>query len=273
MHYHRSAVQAAKCGGVCGGSDLLKTVVNLNEMPSVVCGSFEPRFLALPQEILVTVMREHQKYFSVLDAQGDLLPAFLAVVNLQSDEKGLIRSGHERVLRARLADAAFFWDTDRKAALIDRQNALKNVLFQEKLGSYYDKTQRVLELLPQVAAALGRKEITGELESAARIFKCDLITEMVKEFTDLQGIVGGLYARAEGYPESVWRAVYEQYYPKSANSASPSSETGAILALVDRLDTVCGCFCVGLIPLRFRGPVCGPSVRPMAFSKSSSTTG
>jgi glycyl-tRNA synthetase beta chain len=242
-------LQAAKCGGrLLEDPDLLKTVVNLNEMPSVVCGSFEPRFLALPQEILVTVMREHQKYFSVLDAQGDLLPAFLAVVNLQSDEKGLIRSGHERVLRARLADAAFFWDTDRKAALIDRQNALKNVLFQEKLGSYYDKTQRVLELLPQVAAALGRKEITGELESAARIFKCDLITEMVKEFTDLQGIVGGLYARAEGYPESVWRAVYEQYYPKSANSASPSSETGAILALVDRLDTVCGCFCVGLIP-------------------------
>lgn len=241
--------EAAKCGGrLLEDPDLLRTVVNLNEMPSVICGSFEPRFLELPQEILITVMREHQKYFSVLNPQGDLLPVFLAVVNLQSDEKGLIRSGHERVLRARLADAAFFWDTDRRAKLIDRADLLKNVLFQEKLGSYYDKTHRVLELLPQVATALGRKEITGDLESAARIFKCDLITEMVKEFTDLQGIVGGLYARAEGYPEAVWRAVYEQYYPKSANSASPSSMTGAILALVDRLDTVCGCFCVGLIP-------------------------
>ncbi len=241
--------EAAQCGGsLLEDPELLKTVVNLNEMPSVIRGSFEPRFLALPQEILITVMREHQKYFCVRNDQGELLPVFLAVINLQSDEKGHIRSGHERVLRARLADAAFFWETDRKIRLEDRENALKSVLFQEKLGSYYDKTQRVLALLPQVADALGRREIIADLERAARLFKCDLITEMVKEFTDLQGVVGGLYARAEGHPEAVWRAVYEQYYPKSANAASPSSETGALLALVDRLDTVCGCFCIGLIP-------------------------
>jgi glycyl-tRNA synthetase beta chain len=247
----QSALQkeATTCGGrLLDDPDLLKTVVNLNEMPSVICGSFEQRFLSLPKEILITVMREHQKYFCVLNDKGELMPVFLAVVNLQSDMSGLIRTGHERVLRARLADAAFFWDTDRKSSLIDRESELKNVLYQEKLGSYYDKTQRVLALLPKVAQALDKNDLLPDLEPAAHMFKCDLITEMVKEFTDLQGIVGGLYARAEGYPPAVWKAVYEQYYPKSANSASPSSNTGAILALVDRLDTVCGCFSVGLIP-------------------------
>jgi glycyl-tRNA synthetase beta chain len=243
-------LQAAEaCGGhLLEDSDLLKTVVNLNEAPSIVRGGFEPRFLSLPQEILITVMREHQKYFSVLDDSKHLLPSFLAVVNLPSDPDHIIQSGHERVLRARLADAAFFWDTDLKTKLKDREPALKNVLFQEKLGSYYDKSQRVLALLPPITEALGRSALLSDLEIAAHIFKCDLITEMVKEFTDLQGVVGGLYARTEGYPPAVWRAIYEQYYPKSTNAASPSSETGALLALVDRLDTVCGCFCVGLIP-------------------------
>ncbi len=237
----------------CGGQrlddpDLLRTVVNLNEAPSIVCGSFESRFLSLPKEILITVMREHQKYFSVLNAAKELLPVFLAVVNLQSDPDHVIQSGHERVLRARLADAAFFWDTDLRTTLKDREVSLKNVLFQEKLGSYYDKSQRVLALLPPITRALGCSHLLADLEVAAHLFKCDLITEMVKEFTDLQGVVGGLYAKAEGYPDSVWRAIYEQYYPKSTSAPSPSSETGAVLALADRLDTVCGCFCVGLIP-------------------------
>jgi glycyl-tRNA synthetase beta chain len=238
---------------ICGGRlledpDLLKIVVNLNEAPSVIRGAFEERFLSLPQEILITVMREHQKYFSVLGETERLLPVFLAVVNLQSDPDHIIRAGHERVLRARLTDAAFFWDTDRKARLADREAALRNVLFQEELGSYHDKTRRVLALLPQFTRALGRPDLLPDLEVAGHLFKCDLITEMVKEFTDLQGIVGGLYARAEGYPATVWRAVYEQYYPKSTSAPSPASDTGAILALVDRLDTVCGCFCVGLVP-------------------------
>jgi glycyl-tRNA synthetase beta chain len=240
---------AQACGGrLLDDPDLLNTVVNLNEAPSVVRGSFETRFLALPKEILITVMREHQKYFSVLDEKDELLPVFLAVVNLQSGDNQIIRAGHERVLRARLADAAFFWETDRKLKLGEREAALKNVLFQEKLGSYYDKTQRVLVLLPQICQAIARSERLPDLIPAAHLFKCDLITEMVKEFTDLQGIVGGLYARAEGFAPDVWRAIYEQYYPKSTSSASPSYETGAILALADRLDTVCGCFSIGLIP-------------------------
>jgi glycyl-tRNA synthetase beta chain len=241
--------EAAAAGGhPLDDPDLLRTVVNLNEAPSIVRGSFENRFLKLPQEILITVMREHQKYFSVLGDSGQLLPVFLAVVNLYSDPKGIIRAGHERVLRARLADAAFFWDTDRKAKLGDREESLKNVLFQEKLGSYYDKTQRVLAMIPRAVQSLGLENLLRDLEIAGHLFKCDLITEMVKEFTDLQGIVGGLYARAEGMDENVWRAIYEQYCPKSTNSASPSTKAGALLAMLDRLDTVCGCFSIGLIP-------------------------
>jgi glycyl-tRNA synthetase beta chain len=241
--------EAENCGGVLlEDSDLLKTVVNLNELPSVIRGSFERRFLELPDEILITVMREHQKYFSVLEHGARLLPFFLTVINLQSDPEGIIRAGHERVLRARLADAAFFWETDRKTRLEEREPVLKNVLFQEKLGSYHDKTQRVLSLLPRVSQFLNREDLLQDLATAARLFKCDLVTDMVKEFTDLQGVVGGLYARAEGYPENVWRAVYEQYYPKSTGSPSPSTVSGAILALIDRLDTVCGCFSIGLIP-------------------------
>ena len=241
--------EAAACGGqLLDDPALLDTVVNLNEAPSIVRGAFEQRFLALPKEILITVMREHQKYFCVLDASGELLPVFLAVVNLQSDPDQAIQTGHERVLRARLADAAFFWETDSKTKLAERELSLKNVLFQEKLGSYHDKSQRVLTLLPKIAQALDRIDLKSDLEVAAHLYKCDLVTEMVKEFTDLQGIVGGLYARQEGYPRAVWRAIYEQYFPKSTSSPSPISDTGAILALVDRLDTVCGCFCVGLIP-------------------------
>jgi glycyl-tRNA synthetase beta chain len=241
--------QAESCGGrLLDDPDLLKTVVNLNEAPSVICGTFEQRFLSLPKEILITVMREHQKYFSVLDQAGQLLPVFLAVVNIETDRSHIIRTGHERVLRARLADAAFFWETDRKIPLQQREEALKHVLFQEKLGSYYEKNQRLRTLLPRIADALRCSGIASDLKTAAHLCKCDLITEMVKEFTDLQGVVGGLYARTEGYPETVWRAVYEQYEPKSTISSSPGSQTGAILALVDRLDSVCGCFSVGLIP-------------------------
>ena len=235
-------------GRLLNDPELLETVVNLNEAPSVVRGSFEDRFLALPKEILVTVMREHQKYFSVLSDSEELMPVFLAVVNLQTEQKDAIRTGHERVLRARLDDAAFFWDTDRKTKLNDREAQLKNVVFQEKLGTYYDKNQRVFTLLSKVARTIGCTEKIQDLEKACHIFKCDLVTEMVKEFTDLQGIVGGLYARAEGFPETVWKAIYEQYLPKSADAPSPETKTGAILALVDRLDTVCGCFTVGLIP-------------------------
>ncbi len=234
--------------------DLLNTVINLNEFPSVICGAFDRRFLDLPEEILVTVMREHQKYFSVVNAEGRLLPFFLAVINLAADPGGKIRAGHERVLRARFADAEFFWNTDRKTRLADREASLRNVLFQQKLGSYYEKTQRVMTLLSDVAAAVGCADEIHDLRVAAQMLKCDLVTEMVKEFTDLQGVVGGLYARAEGYAEKVWRAVYEQYMPKSTTAPSPSSRAGAVLALTDKLDSVCGCFSAGLVPSGSKDP-------------------
>lgn len=227
---------------------LLDTVVNLNEYPSVIRGSFDPEFLRLPEEILVTVMREHQKYFSLRDARGNLLPHFLAAINLDRDRNREITKGHERVLRARLADAAFFWETDRKVPLENRVAALKQVLFQEKLGTYHDKVARISKLIRNLAAAANATTLEEDLRKAARLMKCDLVTEMVKEFPDLQGIVGGLYARAEGHPENVWRAIYDHYLPKSTNSSSPGTIAGAILALADKLDTVCGCFSAGLIP-------------------------
>ncbi|MBZ5496788.1 MAG: glycine--tRNA ligase subunit beta [Acidobacteriia bacterium] len=248
--------QAAEAAGgrLLADDSLLETVVNLNENPSVVCGAFDRRFLNLPEEILVTVMKEHQKYFSIVNSEGRLLPVFLAVINLSADPGAKIRGGHERVLRARFADAEFFWNSDRKTKLADREASLKSVLFQQKLGSYYAKTQRVLALLPKTAAAAACAGELPDLETAAHLLKCDLVTEMVKEFTDLQGIVGGLYARAEGYPEKVWRPVYEHYMPKASTSPSPSSLGGAVLALTDRLDTVCGCFSVGLIPTGSKDP-------------------
>jgi glycyl-tRNA synthetase beta chain len=243
------AREAAASGGrLIPDEELLKTVANLNEYPSVIRGSFEERFLELPQEILVTVLREHQKYFSVVGADGQLLPVFLAAINLEPADAGKIREGHERVLRARLADAAFFWQTDRKTKLGDRLDSLRGVLFQERIGSYYEKTQRVLAMLPKLAALSGCEKDIADLETACKLSKCDLVTEMVKEFTDLQGIVGGLYARAEGYPETVWRSIYEQYFPKSTASRSPSTAATSMLALADRLDSVCGCFSIGLIP-------------------------
>ncbi len=249
------AREAAACGGtLLADPALLRTVVNLNEYPSIIRGSFESRFLELPQEILVTVMREHQKYFSVIGPNGMLLPVFLAAVNLEAENMEKIRQGHERVLRARLADGAFFWQTDRKTKLADRLAMLRNVLFQEKLGSYYDKTQRILNILPHLAEVAECGQLSGSLLEAGRLSKCDLVTEMVKEFTDLQGIVGGLYAREEGHSDAIWRAVYEQYLPKATNSPSPSTRVGALLSLADRLDTVCGCFSIGLIPSGSKDP-------------------
>lgn len=248
------AAASAAGGRLLPDADLLELVVNLNENPSVICGSFERRFLALPEEILVTVMKHHQRYFSVVDDGGHLLPVFLAVINLEGDPKGKIREGHERVLRARFADAEFFWNTDRKVSLSEREESLKSVMFQQKLGSYHDKARRILSLLPMVAGAAAQEAVLPALETAAHLLKCDLVTEMVKEFTDLQGVVGGLYARAEGYREEVWRAVYEQYMPRSSNSPSPSTMPAALLSLADRLDTVCGCFSVGLIPSGSKDP-------------------
>jgi len=221
--------------------DLLEQVAYLNEYPSVLLGGFNPEFLKIPQEILITVMRHHQKYFAVVGGDEALKPHFLTVLNTSGDPVGQIRLGHEKVLRARLEDAAFFWATDQKSRLEDRRPMLDSVLFQEKLGSYGAKTERVR----QICGSLSKDE---SLERAALLSKCDLVTDMVREFPELQGVMGGLYARGEGEPESVWKAIYEHYKPVSLEDSSPGTENGALLSIADKIDTVVGCFGIGIIP-------------------------
>ncbi len=244
---------------------LLDTVVNLTEYPSAILGSFDPQFLALPEEVLVTVMRDHQKYFAVEDAAGKLAPHFLAVLNTDSDPQGLIRHGNERVLRARFNDARFFWQTDQKKSLLERLESLKHVTFQKDLGSYFDKTQRVQRLCSWLSEILKQSGVTvrpGVIHKAACLSKTDLTTELVKEFTELQGIVGGLYARAQQLDESlpeatrfaIADAIYDHYKPESTDDDVPRSTEGALLSIGDKADTIAGMFALGLVPSGSKDP-------------------
>jgi len=244
---------------------LLDTVVNLTEYPSVILGGFDPQFLALPEEVLVTVMRDHQKYFALEDASGKLLPHFLAVLNTDSDPHGYIRQGNERVLRARFNDARFFWETDQKKSLLERLDLLRNVTFQKDLGSYYDKTQRVQRLCSWLSEILKQNEIAvrpGVIHKAACLAKTDLTTELVKEFTELQGLVGGLYARVQqldpGLPEAtrfaVADAIYDHYKPESTGDDVPRSLEGAVLSIGDKADTIAGMFALGWVPSGSKDP-------------------
>ncbi len=234
---------------------LIETVVHLTEWPSVVLGSFEPEYLALPEEVLVTVMRDHQKYFAVEDAGGRLAPYFLAVLNTEADAAGVIRHGNERVLRARFNDARFFWNFDRKISLEDRLERLKTVTFQKDLGNYYQKTERtasiaraLLVLVPDGVAD------AGALDQAIRFAKVDLTTELVKEFTELQGIVGGLYARAAGESEKVVAAIHSQYQPSAITDPIPSTIEGCLLGLADRMGTIVDMFALGFAPTGSKDP-------------------
>ena len=244
---------------------LLDTVVHLTEYPSAILGSFDPQFLTLPEEVLVTVMRDHQKYFAVEDASGKLAPHFLAVLNTDSDPQGLIRHGNERVLRARFNDARFFWETDQKKSLLERLDSLKQVTFLKDLGSYFDKTRRVQRLCSWLSEILKHNGVTvrpGVIHKAACLSKADLTTELVKEFTELQGIVGGLYARAQqldpSLPEatrfSVADAIYDHYKPESTDDSVPRSLEGAVLSTGDKADTIAGMFALGLVPSGSKDP-------------------
>ncbi len=226
---------------------LLNTLVYLTEYPTPILGGFDAKYLDLPAEVLVTVMRHHQRYFSLEDERGNLAPNFIAVMNTNADPEGLVRQGNERVLRARFNDARFFWDFDQQKKLADRVEDLKNVTFQAKLGSYYDKAQRMVELVEE----LGGDSVA---KRAALLAKCDLTTEMVKEFTELQGIVGGLYARVQGEPEAVAQAIYSHYKPESMEDDIPPTAAGQIVSLADKLDTLRGCFAIGLIPSGSKDP-------------------
>jgi glycyl-tRNA synthetase beta chain len=244
---------------------LLDTVVNLTECPSVVLGSFDSEFLSLPAEVLVTVMRDHQKYFAVEDADGKLSPHFLAVLNTDSDPDGLIRHGNERVLRARFNDARFFWNTDQKISLRHRVEMLKSVTFQKDLGSYYDKTCRVQKLgslVSEIVREAGVAIRPGVVFKAALLAKADLTTELVKEFTELQGIVGGLYAKVQqldpalpkATADAIGDAIYHHYQPESMDDDVPPTLEGAVLAIADKADTIAGMFALGLQPTGSKDP-------------------
>jgi len=244
---------------------LLATVVNLTEFPSVVLGSFDREFLELPEEVLVTVMRDHQKYFAVEEANGKLLPHFLAVLNTSGDSDGLIRHGNERVLRARFNDARFFWQTDQKLTLRDRVELLKHVTFQKDLGSYYEKTirmQRLASWLSEIVKQNGMAIRPGVVHKAACLAKTDLTTELVKEFTELQGIVGGLYVRVQHLdgdlkPEvqgEIAKAIYDHYKPESMEDEVSRTIEGAVLSIADKADSIAGMFALGLIPSGSKDP-------------------
>ena len=244
---------------------LLAAVVNLTEFPSVILGSFDREFLELPEEVLVTVMRDHQKYFAIEDAYEKLLPHFLAVLNTDGDPRGIIRHGHERVLRARFNDARFFWQTDQKHPLRERTVWLKQVTFQKDLGSYYDKTRRVQRLCSWICEGVRLRGIQvrpGIVHKAASLAKTDLTTELVKEFTELQGIVGGLYASVQdldaGMPDAtrqaIAQAIYDQYKPESVEDSVPRSVEGAVLSIADKADSIAGMFALGLQPTGSKDP-------------------
>jgi glycyl-tRNA synthetase beta chain len=234
---------------------LLETLTFITEFPTAIRGDFDPAYLELPAEVLTTVMRHHQKYFSVESAPSSgggiqgrrLAPHFVAVMNTSGDPEGLVKKGNERVLKARFNDARFFWNVDQHKKLADRVEDLSHVTFHAKLGSYLEKTKRVVEVV---------KKLKGDenAQRAALLSKADLPTEMVKEFTDLQGIVGGLYAQAQGEPEAVWRAIYGHYKPLSMEDSIPATLDGQIVALADKLDTLQQCFRIGLVPTGSKDP-------------------
>jgi glycyl-tRNA synthetase beta chain len=261
IHAGLAAAARSAGGELLADDELTETLAQMTERPSVIHGAFPEEFLDLPGEILVTAMRHHQRYFSVLrpgscpDGAGRLLPAFLAVLDRGDDPRGTIRRGNEWVLRARLADARFFWQEDRKRRLESRLPDLERVVFQERLGSYRQKVSRVEALVGEIGGRLG---LAGaEIDAArraARLAKCDLTTGVVGEFPELQGVMGGLQAAADGEPEAVARAVHDHYRPAGADDDLPRDAPGLLLALADRLDTLAGYFALGYQPTGTRDP-------------------
>ena len=254
----------ARVGLLAAHSSLLQEVPDLVEYPAVVAGHVPVEFLHLPEEVLTTTMIHHQHFFPVVDDEGRLKPAFLAVINVQAERPEIIARNCERVLTARLRDARFFWDEDRKATLESRVDGLATILFHKKLGSYREKAGRVSALAAWVAAeALGRPDAALRAEQAGRLCKTDLASDMVREMTELQGTMGGIYAREEGLPEDVWKAIYYHYMPVGVEADAPPSRTQlgaaavtwAAVALADKLDSVVGIFWAGERPTGSRDPL------------------
>lgn len=232
--------------------DLLDEVCALVEWPVAVVGNFEERFLEVPAECLISAMKGHQKYFHVVDGKGRLMPHFITLSNIESRRPEVVRAGNERVIRPRLTDAEFFWNQDRKVPLADRIERLKSILFQQRLGTLYDKTQRVVGLAEQIAGTIGGD--VAKARRAAELAKCDLMTEMVFEFPELQGIMGRYYAVHDREDAEVARALDEQYMPRFAGDELPATATGQAVAIADRLDTLAGIFGIGQPPSGAKDP-------------------
>ncbi|HZP03658.1 MAG TPA: glycine--tRNA ligase subunit beta [Terracidiphilus sp.] len=239
---------------------LAETVTHLTEWPTVILGTFEPEYLELPEEVLVTVMRDHQKYFAVEGADGKLAPHFLAVLNTEVDAEGaaIIRHGNQKVLRARFKDARFFWDFDQKTPLVDRVESLKNVTFQKELGNYYWKTEENRRVVKNLVSAMPGVSLQpldwNALDTATKLAKADLTAELVKEFTELQGVIGGLYAKTQGLGDKVRDAIYDQYRPASTDDKIPETIEGRLLGLADRTQTVTAMFGINMAPTGSKDP-------------------
>ncbi|VAW76218.1 Glycyl-tRNA synthetase beta chain [hydrothermal vent metagenome] len=249
--------QVLACGQQLGGEalideDLLDEVCSLVEWPVAIGGQFDKAFLDVPSEALISSMQDHQKYFPVVDARNTLLPCFITVANLESRDPEQIRRGNERVIRPRLSDAAFFWNQDRKNPLSSHADRLKNMVFQKKLGTLFDKQQRLSKLATTTASLIGGN--TAHAERAAQLCKCDLLTNMVGEFPDLQGIMGRYYAAHDGEADAVANAIEEHYLPRFAGDSLPNSTTGQALAIADRLDSLVGIFAIGQAPTGDKDP-------------------
>ncbi|MCP4042616.1 MAG: glycine--tRNA ligase subunit beta [Gammaproteobacteria bacterium] len=246
-------ILAGELGGKAVISEgLLDEVTSLVEWPVAIAGSFDQRFLEVPAEALVATMKGHQKYFHLEDSDGNLLPHFITVSNIESSNPDAVRAGNERVIRPRLTDAEFFWQQDRATPLAARVSTLKNVVFQQKLGTLRDKSRRVVHLAEQISSRLGSDPDLGR--RAAELSKCDLSTDMVGEFPELQGIMGRYYAHHDGEPDEVAQALDEQYLPRFAGDILPETTTGQALAIADRLDTLVGIFAIGQSPTGDKDP-------------------
>lgn len=244
------AAEAKASGGtILEDPELVDIVTNLVEYPLATAGSFESEFLEVPREVLITAMREHQKYFAVVDDKGDLMSKFIPVNNTRTRDLALVATGHERVLRARLSDAKFFYNADIQVPVEDRVAKLEGVLFQAKLGSMYAKTERIGRLGDFLAGAVsGGAQLQTDLARAARQCKSDLVSQVVVEFPKLQGVMGRVYAAVAGENKETASAIEEHYRPTRSGGALPETITGSLLSIADKIDSICGCFSVGLVP-------------------------
>ncbi len=250
----RLAERLAEIGGqLVPDEHLLDEIADLVELPYIVLGSFDAKFLDIPKEVLITSLRDHQKSFCVQGADGRLMPFFLAVASIAGDPQGLVRKGNEWVLNARLYDARFFWSSDLRKDFDSLREKLRNQTFQSKIGNYYEKTERIARLCALWSIGLGEIDRAG-LDFAARHCKTDLVSELVFEFPELQGITGGLLLERQGKSAEVAEAVYDSYLPVSMEDRLPRSKMGALVALADKLDTLVGCFAAGLIPTGTKDP-------------------